>query len=65
MKNKRRIYNINTFSFYRRHVKPIDLDKAFIKLIETEEKKINEKKILLKRIIQIHKNISIVLIMTI
>ena len=45
MKNKRRVYNINTFSFYRRQVKPIDLDKAFINLIEKEEKKRNEKKI--------------------
>ena len=39
MKKKPQIYNINTFSFYRRQVKPEDLDRAFIKLIEDEEQK--------------------------
>ena len=41
---KRKIFNINTFSFYRRQVKPKDLDRAFIDLIEKEERKINEEK---------------------
>jgi len=32
------VYNINTFAFYRRQIKQSDLDKAFIKLIEDQEK---------------------------
>ena len=42
---KNRVYNINTFNFYRRQVKPEDLDKAFIRLIEKEEEKINAEKL--------------------
>ena len=42
MKNK--IYNINTFNFYRRQVKPEDLDRAFIKLIEEGEEKLKAEK---------------------
>ena len=41
---KNRVYNINTFNFYRRQVRPEDLDRAFIKLIEKEEEKIKEQK---------------------
>ena len=37
------VYNINTFDFYRRQIKQSDLDRAFIKLIEDEEKKNAEK----------------------
>ena len=37
------VYNINTFDFYRRQIKQSDLDRAFIKLIEDEEKKNLEK----------------------
>ena len=37
------VYNINTFDFYRRQIKQEDLDRAFIKLIEDEEKKNSEK----------------------
>ena len=37
------VYNINTFDFYRRQIKQSDLDRAFIKLIEDEEKKNQEK----------------------
>ena len=32
------VYNINTFDFYRRQIKQSDLDRAFIKLIEDQEK---------------------------
>ena len=32
------VYNINTFEFYRRQIKQEDLDRAFIKLIEDQEK---------------------------
>ena len=32
------VYNINTFDFYRRQIKQEDLDRAFIKLIEDQEK---------------------------
>ena len=32
------VYNVNTFAFYRRQIKQSDLDKAFIKLIEDQEK---------------------------
>ena len=42
---KNRVYNINTFNFYRRQVKPEDLDRAFIRLIEKEEEKINAEKL--------------------
>lgn len=44
MKNKQKLFNINTFNFYRRQVKPKELDKIFIKLIENEEKKLMMKK---------------------
>ena len=44
MKNNPKIFNINTFNFYRRYVKPSELDKIFIKLIENEEKKMIVKK---------------------
>ena len=37
------VYNINTFDFYRRQIKQEDLDRAFIKLIEDEERKNAEK----------------------
>ena len=36
MNKKAKVFNINTFNFYRRHVKPKDLDKTFIGLIESE-----------------------------
>ena len=36
------VYNINTFSFYRRQIKQSDLDRAFIKLIEDQEEKNKE-----------------------
>ena len=39
LKKQPQIYNINTFSFYRRQIRPGDLDRAFIKLIEDEEEK--------------------------
>ena len=39
MKKQPQIYNINTFSFYRRQIRPGDLDRAFLKLIEDEEEK--------------------------
>ena len=42
------VYNINTFDFYRRQIKQSDLDRAFIKLIEDEEKKNQEKEKLAK-----------------
>ena len=42
------VYNINTFSFYRRQIKQSDLDRAFIKLIEDQEKKNKEKEKLAK-----------------
>ena len=42
LKKQPQIYNINTFSFYRRQIRPGDLDRAFIKLIEDEEEKKNE-----------------------
>ena len=42
------VYNINTFDFYRRQIKQSDLDRAFIKLIEEEEKKNAEKEKLAK-----------------
>ena len=42
------VYNINTFDFYRRQIKQSDLDRAFIKLIEEEEKKNVEKEKLAK-----------------
>ena len=44
MNKKAKLFNINTFNFYRRHVKPKDLDKTFIELIENEEKKIDMEK---------------------
>lgn len=44
MNKKAKVFNINTFNFYRRHVKPKDLDKTFIGLIENEEKKIDMEK---------------------
>ena len=44
MKNKQKLFNINTFNFFRRQVKPKELDKIFIKLIENEEKKLMMKK---------------------
>ena len=40
---KKKLFNINTFSFYRRQVKPEELDKAFIKLIEDEKERLNLK----------------------
>ena len=43
------VYNINTFDFYRRQIKQSDLDRAFIKLIEDEEKKNQEKEKLAKK----------------
>ena len=46
MKGRQKIYNINTFNFYRRQFKPEDLERAFIKLIEKEEKKKYEEKFL-------------------
>ena len=42
------VYNINTFDFYRRQIKQSDLDRAFIKLIEDEEKRRTEKEKLAK-----------------
>ena len=42
------VYNINTFDFYHRQIKQSDLDRAFIKLIEDEEKKNQEKEKLAK-----------------
>ena len=45
MKIKPKLYNINTFNFYRRQAKPIDLKNAFIKLIEAKEKKRGNKTI--------------------
>ena len=42
------VYNINTFDFYRRQIKQSDLDRAFIKLIEEQEKKNAEKEELAK-----------------
>lgn len=40
---KDKVYNLNTFNFYRRQVKHPDLDRAFNKLIEEEEEKRKEK----------------------
>ena len=51
MQSQPKIYNINTFGFYRRQVKQKDLDKAFIKLIEKEEQRIKEEKAFLKKMI--------------
>ena len=42
------VYNINTFDFYRRQIKQSDLDRAFIKLIEDQEKINAEKEKLAK-----------------
>ena len=49
MQNQPKIYNIDTFSFYRRKVKQKDLDQALIKLIEKEEQRINEEKLFLNQ----------------
>ena len=44
MKNNNMFYNMSSFKFFHRQIKPLDIDKAFIKLIETEEQKQKEKK---------------------
>ena len=44
MKTNNKFYNISSFKFFRRQLKPIDIDKAFIKLLENKEDKLKIQK---------------------
>ena len=44
MNTNNKFYNISSFKFFRRQLKPIDIDKAFIKLLENKEDKLKIQK---------------------
>ena len=44
MNTNNKFYNISSFKFFRRQLKPIDIDKAFIKLLENKEEKLKIQK---------------------
>ena len=44
MNTNNKFYNISSFKFFRRQLKPIDIDKAFIKLFENKEEKLKIQK---------------------
>ena len=44
MNKNNKFYNISSFKFFRRQLKPIDIDKAFIKLLENKEEKLKIQK---------------------
>ena len=48
MKNSRNFYNLTSFKYFRRQLKPIDINDAFIKLIETKEEQIKSQKAITK-----------------
>jgi len=45
MKTNKQFYNISSFKFFRRQLKPLDIDKAFIKLLENKEEKLKIQKV--------------------
>lgn len=45
MKTNKQFYNISSFKFFRRQLKPLDIDKAFIKLLENKENKLKIQKV--------------------
>ena len=44
MKNIKKFYNSTSFNYFRRKLKPIDINNAFIQLLESKEKLINSQK---------------------